>query len=47
MSPFEEASFMVQVLEEAVEQQGPFDGVLGFSEGGLVAQLACHLAQVT
>ena len=29
----------------ALMQQGPFDGVLGFSEGGMVAQLVCHLAQ--
>eukprot|EP00435_Cladocopium_sp_Y103_P010845 s3835_g2.t2 len=34
-----------EVLEEAVAQQGPFDGVLGFSEGGMAAQLACDLAK--
>ncbi|CAL1173944.1 unnamed protein product, partial [Cladocopium goreaui] len=33
------------VLEEAVAHLGPFDGVLGFSEGGLAAQLACDLAE--
>lgn len=35
----------VEVLMATLMQQGPFDGVLGFSEGGMVAQLVCHLAQ--
>ncbi|CAK9107720.1 unnamed protein product [Durusdinium trenchii] len=33
-----------EVLSQAWSELGPFEGVLGFSEGGLVAQLACHWA---
>eukprot|EP00438_Fugacium_kawagutii_P024757 Skav204250 [mRNA] locus=scaffold912:64462:67062:- [translate_table: standard] len=33
------------VLDAAAAKSGPFDGVLGFSEGAVAAQLAVHLAQ--
>jgi hypothetical protein len=34
----------VRAVLMAVEENGPFDGVFGFSSGGLVAALACNIA---
>lgn len=39
---FEES---VQIVKEAFDKQGPFDGLLGFSQGACLASLLCVLQQ--
>ncbi|KAI8319076.1 hypothetical protein GQ54DRAFT_299621 [Martensiomyces pterosporus] len=35
----------IAYLEAVLEEQGPFDGVLGFSQGGLMAAVMCSLLE--
>ncbi|XP_044763796.1 esterase AGAP003155-like [Coccinella septempunctata] len=39
---FEES---VQLVEETFEKLGPFDGILGFSQGACLVSLLCHLQE--
>lgn len=39
---FEES---VKVIEDAMEEKGPFDGILGFSQGACLLSLLCCLQQ--
>uniref|UniRef100_A0A6B2LGS5 Serine hydrolase domain-containing protein n=1 Tax=Arcella intermedia TaxID=1963864 RepID=A0A6B2LGS5_9EUKA len=35
----------IQLIKKEWETKGPFDGVLGFSQGGLMGSILCHLQE--
>ena len=35
----------LEVVEKAFLEQGPFDGIIGFSQGAALSSIICHLLQ--
>uniref|UniRef100_A0A0G4G556 Serine hydrolase domain-containing protein n=1 Tax=Chromera velia CCMP2878 TaxID=1169474 RepID=A0A0G4G556_9ALVE len=42
---YEGATEAVKAVRDFIADKGPFDGILGFSQGGLVASLLAHLSE--